>query len=52
LLVPATLAGQRKQRKLNPTLLRYYLDGIQFALGDLPADTTPSAQLKKGSTSK
>jgi type 1 glutamine amidotransferase len=29
----------------NPSVLRHYLDGIQFALGDLPADTTPSAQL-------
>ena len=29
---------------LNPALLRFYLDGIQFALGDLDADTTPSAK--------
>ncbi|MHC4620217.1 MAG: HEAT repeat domain-containing protein [Planctomycetota bacterium] len=28
----------------NPTVLRHYLDGIQFALGDLPADTTPRSQ--------
>ena len=27
-------------------LLRFYLDGIQFALGDLAADTTPSAKAK------
>jgi len=26
----------------DPKVLRHYLDGIQFALGDLPADTTPS----------
>ena len=26
----------------NPAFLRYLLAGIQFALGDLPADTTPS----------
>ncbi len=26
----------------NPTLLRHFLAGIQFAVGDLPADTTPS----------
>ncbi len=26
-------------------VLQHYLDGIQFALGDLPADTTPSAKL-------
>ena len=25
----------------NAGVLRHYLDGIQFALGDLPADTTP-----------
>jgi len=29
----------------NPALLRFYLDGIQFALGDLAADTTPSAKV-------
>jgi len=29
----------------NPTVLRHYLDGIQFALGDLAVDTTPSAKL-------
>ena len=25
----------------NPTILKYYLDGIQYALGDLAADATP-----------
>ena len=30
----------------NPKLLRHYLDGIQFAIGDLKADTTPSAAKK------
>jgi type 1 glutamine amidotransferase len=29
----------------NPAILRHYLDGIQFALGDLSADTTPIAKL-------
>ena len=29
----------------NPKVMQYYLDGIQFALGDLEADTTPSAAL-------
>jgi type 1 glutamine amidotransferase len=29
----------------NPTLLAFYLDGIQYALGDLKADATPSAKL-------
>ncbi|MHC4621420.1 MAG: ThuA domain-containing protein [Planctomycetota bacterium] len=28
----------------TPAVLRHYLDGIQFALGDLPADTTPRSQ--------
>jgi type 1 glutamine amidotransferase len=31
---------------LNPALLRFYLDGIQFALGDLEADATPSAKVQ------
>ncbi|MGB2823481.1 MAG: ThuA domain-containing protein, partial [Phycisphaerae bacterium] len=25
----------------NPAVLKHYCDGIQFALGDLPAETTP-----------
>jgi type 1 glutamine amidotransferase len=29
----------------NPLMLKHYLAGIQFACGDLPADTTPSAKL-------
>jgi len=31
----------------NPMVVQHYLDGIQFALGDLKADTTPSAQVKR-----
>ena len=27
-------------------ILQHYLDGIQYALGDLPADATPSAKLR------
>ena len=34
----------------NPAVLRYYLDGIQFALGDLKADTTPIAALTPAPT--
>ncbi len=30
----------------DPTLVRFYLDGIQFALGDIKADMTPSGPLK------
>ncbi len=29
----------------DPVMLQFYLDAIQFALGDLPAPTTPSARL-------
>jgi hypothetical protein len=29
----------------NPTLLQFYCDGVQFALGDLKSDATPSAKL-------
>lgn len=29
----------------NPLMLKHYLAGIQFATGDLKADTTPSAQI-------
>ena len=32
---------------LNPAILEHILAGIQYALGDLKADATPSAQLRK-----
>lgn len=38
--------GHDDQIWWNPAILRHYLDGIQYALGDLKADATPSAQLK------
>ena len=31
----------------TPPLLQHFLAGIQFALGDLKANTTPSANLGK-----
>ncbi len=34
--------GVQKAPYSNPLFLRYLLGGIQFATGDLPADTTPS----------
>lgn len=37
--------GHRNEIFWNPTLMRYYLAGIQFAFGDLSADTTPSVEL-------
>lgn len=40
-----TSLGHNPDIYWNPTLLRHYLAGIQFAVGDLPADTTPSAGL-------
>ncbi|HAV12334.1 MAG TPA: ThuA domain-containing protein [Opitutae bacterium] len=30
----------------NPLMLKHYLAGIQFAMGDLEADTTPSAEVQ------
>jgi type 1 glutamine amidotransferase len=47
--------GHREEIYWNPTILKFYLDGIQFALGDLKADATPSEKAKPaahaGSTS-
>ncbi|NIA13710.1 MAG: hypothetical protein GWP08_06475 [Nitrospiraceae bacterium] len=37
--------GHNESVYWNPGVLSHYLAGIQFALGDLPVDTTPSAQL-------
>jgi type 1 glutamine amidotransferase len=39
--------GHRNEIFSNPMVLQHYLDGIQFALGDLPADATPSTKLGK-----
>lgn len=36
--------GHREEIYWNPMILHFYLDGIQFALGDLKADATPSAK--------
>ena len=33
--------GHNHEVYANPAVLRHYLDGIQFALGDLTVDTTP-----------
>ncbi len=33
--------GHNKHIWWNPTILKFYLDGIQFALGDLPVETAP-----------
>jgi type 1 glutamine amidotransferase len=39
--------GHEHELFWNPVVLQHYLDGIQFVLGDLKADTTPSAKLAK-----
>jgi type 1 glutamine amidotransferase len=33
--------GHAQTAYKNPALMKHYLAGIQFALGDLPADTSP-----------
>jgi type 1 glutamine amidotransferase len=35
--------GHREEVYWNPVMLKHYLAGIQYALGDLPADATPSS---------
>ena len=37
--------GHRSEIWWNPAILRFYLDGIQFATGDLPADAAPSTEV-------
>lgn len=50
-----TAFGHNKNAFRDPAFLRLLQDGVQFALGDLPADTTPvpqpKADLEKGSVS-
>lgn len=36
--------GHREEIYWNPTVLKHYLAGIQYALGDLEADATPSSK--------
>ena len=38
--------GHNQSHFWNPVILKFYLAGIQYALGDLKADATPSAKLK------
>ncbi|MFC1551632.1 ThuA domain-containing protein [Candidatus Latescibacterota bacterium] len=40
-----TSFGHNPHLNWNPTVLRHYMDGILFALGDLPADDTPSGKV-------
>ena len=39
--------GHKTEIWWNPQILRFYLDGIQFAMGDLDTDATPSARLQE-----
>jgi hypothetical protein len=36
--------GHREEIYFNPMILKHYLAGLQYVLGDLPADATPSAR--------
>lgn len=40
-----TNLGHREETFWNPAVLQHMFDGIQFALGDLEADTTPTAEI-------
>ncbi len=42
--------GHKRPIFQNGNLLQFYLDGIQFALGDIQADMTPSGPLKASNT--
>ncbi len=39
--------GHQHELFWNPVVLQHYLDGIHFVLGDLKADTTPSAKVAR-----
>jgi len=39
-----TSLGHREDIYMNPVMLSHYLAGIQFAVGDMKADTAPSAK--------
>lgn len=40
--------GHREEIYWNPIVLRHYLSGLQFVLGDLEADATPSTMMEEG----
>lgn len=44
--------GHREEIYWNPTVLKFYLAGLQFALGDLPADAKPAAKTAQASETK
>ncbi|QDV87066.1 ThuA domain-containing protein [Planctomycetes bacterium TBK1r] len=38
--------GHREDTFANPVIVKHMLDGIQYALGDLPADATPTDKME------
>ena len=44
------ILGHNPTLYMTPSLAEYFLAGIQFILGDLEADTTPSAKLASAAT--
>jgi type 1 glutamine amidotransferase len=42
-----TNLGHRDDTYTKPNVMRHILDGIQYALGDLSADATPTAKSTK-----
>ena len=44
--------GHQHELFWNEMILQHYLDGVQFAAGDLKGDTTPSAKLRKTGAKK
>jgi type 1 glutamine amidotransferase len=42
-----SVLGHRPDFYMMPDLVKLMVGGIQFALGDLDADTTPSSRLSK-----
>jgi type 1 glutamine amidotransferase len=44
------ILGHNPTLYMTPALAEYFLAGIQFILGDLDADTTPSAKLGRGAS--
>ena len=43
-----TSLGHNHHLYWNPAVLRHYLDGVQYAMGDLKADAAPSAEVESG----
>ena len=42
-----TNLGHNESTYWNPAVLQHYLDGLQYALGDLKADATPSSKIDR-----